>query len=90
MRRRPAAQQGALAGSSHRREVARLDARRLVADPIDAAVDQKQRTKGEPVVDLVPRDPGLEELRAGHNSVRPGRKASDFSICPAPDRHQRS
>ncbi|HEX3317076.1 MAG TPA: hypothetical protein VHR88_03595 [Solirubrobacteraceae bacterium] len=80
MRCGAAAEHRAVAGGSDRGKVPRVDARRLVADPIDAAVLLKQRTEGEPVLDLGLRDARAKELRSRDDAVRPARDAGDFAI----------
>jgi hypothetical protein len=74
MRGRATAQHRAFAAGPDSREVAGFDARRAVPDAIDATVFPQQRTEGEPVIDLVPRDPRREQLHARHDPVRARRQ----------------
>jgi hypothetical protein len=69
VRGRAAAQPRLAPACEDRGQVPRLDARRAVADAVDAAVHAKQRAGAEAVADLVRRDAGAEQLRPGHHPV---------------------
>jgi hypothetical protein len=81
--RRRHAQHRVVAAGPDRREVPRFDARRPVADAIDAAVLPQQGTEGEPVIDLIPRDARREQLAAGHHAMRRPRELSEYRLYGA-------
>jgi hypothetical protein len=68
--RRAAAQHGSFTTGQHRGEVARLDARRAMSDPVDTAMHAQERAATQPLLDLLAGNACLEELRARHNSMR--------------------
>ena len=80
MGRRPPAEDGASAAREHRREVARLHARRPVPDPIDAAVLAQESSNGESVLELGDRESRVEQLAARHDAVLPSRDARQFPL----------
>jgi hypothetical protein len=77
---RAATQPCFIAARKHRGEIGRLDARRQVSDPIDAAVHAQQRTEEEAMLDLVARQSGVEELRARHETVLERRQSRDHRL----------
>ena len=64
----------------HRREVARLQAWRRMADPEYTAMKRNQAAGGEPGLDLRLGDPGADELPAGDHAVRPAGQLRDFPL----------
>jgi hypothetical protein len=64
-----AAQQRAPATRQDRCQVARLDARRSMADAIDAAVLAEQGAAADALFELVDREAHAQELRTGHHSM---------------------
>jgi hypothetical protein len=80
LRRRAAAQHGPFTAGLYRRQIARLQARRLVPDPIDAAKDRNQGPRAQPLIDLTESDPRLQELASTHHPVpRVAKTAIRFS-----------
>jgi hypothetical protein len=65
------AQHRALAARLHRREVARLAARRAMSDTVDTPVLGQQRSRAHAPLDLPRRDAGRQEPSARHHTVPP-------------------
>jgi hypothetical protein len=90
MRGGAAAEQRALAAGHGGRQVAGLDARRAVADAVDAAMNRQQRAGPEPMLELGERDAGAEKLCPGHHPVLAGGQAPELPLrCAAFTRHCR-
>jgi hypothetical protein len=70
-----AAEQGGLSAGPDGGEVAGLDARRPVPDPVDAPMDRDQGALLHPARHRMPRDSSSEKLGTGYDSVAAG---SDF------------
>jgi len=79
----PPAQQCSLAAGLDCGQVARLDARRLVADPVDAPVDADQRALPLALLDLLRGYPGDEELGPGDDPMRAPRDSGDHPLSRA-------
>src|SRR3954454_23747588 len=80
MRRREAAEDRARPARLDRREVARLEARRPVAHPVDAQVFAEEPAAGEPRADLTEGDAGGEQLGTRHDAVRARGKPRDLPL----------
>jgi hypothetical protein len=84
MRGGAAAEQRALAAGQDGRQVARLDARRAVADAINPAMHRQQRARANATLELSDRHPGIEELATGDHPMLPRRQTREFRLrCPA-------
>jgi hypothetical protein len=70
------------------RHVRRVESRRAVADAINAAVLRYQRPITHSPLDRAFGDPGAEQLRTRHVSVRPAADPGEFLLdCPALGSH---
>jgi hypothetical protein len=74
VRRRPAAQPRFVAAGEHGGEVARLDARRAVADAVDPGMNPEQCPAVQTVLDLMPREAGPLQLRPRDHPMLSRRK----------------
>jgi hypothetical protein len=67
-----------------------LDARRAVADAVDAAMNRQQRAGPEPMLELGERDAGAEKLRPGNHPMLACRQTPELPLrCAAFTRHCR-
>jgi hypothetical protein len=82
VRRGGAHQQRALAAREHRRHVGRLDARRCVADAVDAGVHDDQGATLDPQLDFLAADPLTEEAATRHHPMSPPRQPCDHPVRP--------
>jgi hypothetical protein len=80
MRCSPSAQQRAVATREHGREIARLDARRSVSNPVDAAMLPQEGAGAQPVLDLRDREPRAQQLCSRHHAVLPSRDSREFLL----------